>query len=762
MIKKFFCKTSFRFFFSLLVAVLVIFGLNFIVFKNSANMIYDQVKKHDRVIMKSIVESYDQCFKEANDTINTISMINLQIYDYEQYKNLNMSNVVLLYNEVKLLISKDYIFDFAVYFKNSDLAITSQGTVSFTDLFNQKFKNMSHAPEFWKNFSNTKHDMQIIPSAYYTEKTSDGNVYDRKLIGIVGSNKLNHSDINVIMFLDENKIAEYTNWDNAALQLSVTVLDQDRNVVLNSGQRDITAVVNQVFFPKGTTEITLQQDGDEYYCVKSSYNDFTYITKITYEYEKAGSVIENNRFVMLAELFLGLILSALLSMYLNRPVRKLSRLVTDKDDGLFGNDFGDIYSSVEKIQDENDLYKKQLNTLEQDIRRSVFLRMVDDVVNDNSIRDQMRIHFKSVFCYERFAMLSLLFERKSTAMQQGNTDRRDMITPDMLGRRIEMSIRKFFDSSEVIYIENMTFVVLLGFNKGVIRSDVMSKVRTVMKELNKVTASQFWMTGALSKFYMDTTQCKNAFRDIKMSIAYKSLKSDCDVIDCDNIHIASDIYFPSDYIERLSYCILNGNRETSKAIIHDVIDKNIQDNISCVKFSNIVCNIFYNIINTLHFCRYDKNELVKMEWEFFEIADNMKNYADIRKFFDKIIDRTIASINMGKQGKLTKEFVVAYINLHYEEELCLESMAEITETSSKYFSNFFKKAVGVNFVEYLNKVRMQHAKELLRMTKFTVSDVGTKVGFSNLSTFTSTFKKYTGGTPSEYRKSVAVKDNEKV
>lgn len=93
-----------------------------------------------------------------------------------------------------------------------------------------------------------------------------------------------------------------------------------------------------------------------------------------------------------------------------------------------------------------------------------------------------------------------------------------------------------------------------------------------------------------------------------------------------------------------------------------------------------------------------------------------------------------------------------YINIHYAENLYLDKIAIVFNTTPKYFSNYFKKAFGINFVEYLNRIRISHAKELLENSGITVNEIGERVGYLNPSTFTSTFKKYCGITPSEFRK----------
>ena len=64
----------------------------------------------------------------------------------------------------------------------------------------------------------------------------------------------------------------------------------------------------------------------------------------------------------------------------------------------------------------------------------------------------------------------------------------------------------------------------------------------------------------------------------------------------------------------------------------------------------------------------------------------------------------------------------------------------------------FKKDTGMTFLEYVSKVRMDMAKQLLKETSCTVADICEKVGYSDVRYFTKTFTKYSGLKPNEYRK----------
>ena len=74
--------------------------------------------------------------------------------------------------------------------------------------------------------------------------------------------------------------------------------------------------------------------------------------------------------------------------------------------------------------------------------------------------------------------------------------------------------------------------------------------------------------------------------------------------------------------------------------------------------------------------------------------------------------------------------------------------------SSNYLSTIFRRETQYSINEYLNAVRLNHAKKLLRDTNLKVYEIAEKTGFSDAYYFSSVFKRNIGVTPSEYRNSL--------
>jgi AraC-like DNA-binding protein len=96
-----------------------------------------------------------------------------------------------------------------------------------------------------------------------------------------------------------------------------------------------------------------------------------------------------------------------------------------------------------------------------------------------------------------------------------------------------------------------------------------------------------------------------------------------------------------------------------------------------------------------------------------------------------------------------------FIRDHQTEELSLGQVARAVSTSTFYFCKLFKKAVGLNFTEFVSRARIEKAKNLLLNPNLRISEIAFEVGFQSLTHFNRVFKKIAGQSPTEYRSQLA-------
>lgn len=100
---------------------------------------------------------------------------------------------------------------------------------------------------------------------------------------------------------------------------------------------------------------------------------------------------------------------------------------------------------------------------------------------------------------------------------------------------------------------------------------------------------------------------------------------------------------------------------------------------------------------------------------------------------------------------------IEYIQQHYmDPKLSLKSVCQHISMSSSYFSSIFKLANGKTFVEFVTHLRMEKAKELLKMSSLKSYEIAYEVGYSDPHYFSGAFKKHTNETPTDYRQKLKI------
>lgn len=93
-----------------------------------------------------------------------------------------------------------------------------------------------------------------------------------------------------------------------------------------------------------------------------------------------------------------------------------------------------------------------------------------------------------------------------------------------------------------------------------------------------------------------------------------------------------------------------------------------------------------------------------------------------------------------------------YLDANYSRQVTLESAAQQIGLTPAYLSRIFKKETGCTFNQYLNRIRIEKARDLLRYSQMSLSDIALHTGYGDQSYFTKVFQRITGMSPGNYRK----------
>ena len=187
------------------------------------------------------------------------------------------------------------------------------------------------------------------------------------------------------------------------------------------------------------------------------------------------------------------------------------------------------------------------------------------------------------------------------------------------------------------------------------------------------------------------------------------------------------------------------------------------------EFSDVSLEDFLNFVNSKEAGAFislkvsQKNDIITLlnrilkERENSEIGSDFLNRLMVLELF-VFISRALKmewenSIKY-KSPKLKELIQISakYINNNFERDISLGDIARFVFLSPSYFTRAFKDEIGISPINYLLKVRVERAKELLAETDAKISSIALNVGFSNQQRFNEIFKKYTKLTPLQYRK----------
>lgn len=128
--------------------------------------------------------------------------------------------------------------------------------------------------------------------------------------------------------------------------------------------------------------------------------------------------------------------------------------------------------------------------------------------------------------------------------------------------------------------------------------------------------------------------------------------------------------------------------------------------------------------------------------------------------FEAWVDSIIKPLNQLSLVSMTKhmQMAIEYINENYKKKLSLEDVSQHIQLSVVHTSRLFKKETGATVLDYINKVKLKKAKQMLDTGKYKIYEVADELGFTNSHYFSSVFKKFTGVTPSEYLQAKHIKD----
>lgn len=303
--------------------------------------------------------------------------------------------------------------------------------------------------------------------------------------------------------------------------------------------------------------------------------------------------------------------------------------------------------------------------------------------------------------------------------------------------------------NHVLAVQNMgrVLVILFGYaldaQDDYIYSSIEEVSARVFEQLNMpvntgiglIYANEREITFSYNQAGIALAASQNESTNSGMTVKYSTLPID-----------QSRIFYSTDMSEKLINYTRQGELENLKKILNNLEEENFEKRKLSVAMQKLLIS---DIVSTMLKLMNDDRSI-----DVVHFADEILCYSDTRWAMDKLKEKFTNLCMLYGDAKNNRRntyqsMLHQYMEEHYmDKQLTLAQMAEEFAFSEGYFSQFFKDNTGDVFSNYLETLRIQKAKELIKHKQDTLETIALKVGYNSSGTFRRAFKRVTGVSPS--------------
>lgn len=404
---------------------------------------------------------------------------------------------------------------------------------------------------------------------------------------------------------------------------------------------------------------------------------------------------------------------------------------------------------------ENDMVKKQLTESLSVLRKNFIKQLVEGALSDKSEIER------------KISTLELQIETRNLALAVAEIDDFHFLHKRYTIKDINKLIISVEDiSAEILkdtgkavfsHINDGKFVIIFSF--GSLRSDLyiynnsvtaVDRIKVSIKRYLNITACF-----SLSPIFNDIMEIGRYYKETDAALKDRFFKGKNRIIKEPVQGGRGNEYFNLEVNDEKG--IINALKAADKQklieYINGIFDKIADRNVS-YKSIQMICAELINIINKIaRESGFDARLVYSGEEIPFEEMKKYETITEVKQWIIIVFEKLISMIEMSRLNtncSETAKKAIEFIQRNYSKNISLNDAAEYIGINSSYLSRVFKRDLGKGFVEYLNMIRLEHAKSLIQRGNIKLKDVVRDVGFNNYTYFFKVFKENENMTPLEY------------
>ncbi len=743
--KIFNSKTTQKFFLILCVPIFII-----IIFANVLNGYY--MKNYKSLLISNYTKDLNTFLSETEDTMNRI--INTTGYfsaNSDVMYILNMqtkptsddySGTFSAASVLKSVINtSDLIHSAAIYNRDADFVLTQSGLYDTGEYFNEICKYESYSREYFNTFSPGSSSKKILPPSKILNPSLSTQ---QTMVPLV----MTYSNSLIILNINMNTLFSNFSSYKVTPNTQIFMVDLATNGCFSEEGEDVEAL--KPYITKKINSFTYSSSdnftagGKKYLSIASTRrsNMWGYIYAVTVPYSDInGSVarIVLTVAVFLLILFLILVLFAFIgTKQLYEPWENLMTLIDSlniKPQTPRSNLWDYVSSSIFDISKTNEQLAHNLSIalpLSQE-------KYLIDILNGNSTQPNEELN-KVIFKHDYFISISMHISINRSFIANLS------MPPSQFLNEIYNAICSIFASyfnTFTLPIEEDALYLLLNLEDDSCIEHIDEVIENV-RSLFAADADNMNIAFYTGGIHNGIAGLKQTHQEA-MSILLKSIYTE-------KIQVfsktGSEYSFTLNDENTLMNYLIAGYIDKASAFLNEAFKKAEGCSLKArQEIYTAIIMVMYKVMRTKNIQLADAEAGSELELLHSITA---RSDSEIRMHITQMMDKISDSMQVSKT-KIDINELISYINEHYTEDIYLENLAQLYNTSTKYLSKRIKQHLNVTFKDYVTQLRIDRAKELLETSSIKIEELSRQVGFYNRSTFIRAFKQKAGITPSEYR-----------
>lgn len=287
--------------------------------------------------------------------------------------------------------------------------------------------------------------------------------------------------------------------------------------------------------------------------------------------------------------------------------------------------------------------------------------------------------------------------------------------------------------------------------------EILIKVKNLMPQVNDI-CSENWAVGT-SAVHIDIETLHEAYTEANEALKLRYFKYHEIFFDYEETSNITQHFYQLDNImmDVFSNNLMSLNFQGAKGVLNNIVRDIVQKSQTAYYYNiyNVFMQLFDAIVTAMRNNGMAVAHLFNSRENIEFLHNNCKTLKQEFMSLNNIFDQAENYINEHNKNATKKSLaqrMIEYVEDNYNKGVTLSSMAFEFNMTESYLSNQFKEKVGVSFVKYVTKLRIDKAKEMLEHdSDIKISDIADSLDMGNVQSFIRVFKKYEGITPGQYR-----------